>query len=309
VDVSGIRWSRVGTIALFAWFLTLSVMRLQVLATGEPATDLRLYLRGSAAWLNGDDPWLVHMGTLHYAAAPPSLLLMAPFALLPEAVAVVLLTALAFAASLWTLRRLHLPLWWIIWPPLVDNLWNGNPQLFIVPLLLGPAAFLAPVVKAYGIVPLLIQWRWRMMAITVAIGLVTLPILPWATFFGHLSETAGFLTDQSQGGMSAWFFPILVPFAAIALVVMGREKASWWFIPALWPATQWYYTLMAMPAMTALTAAILAPPVQGLPAVAAVVAAAEIWYRRRAGTVPGAEPGDQPAAATSDGRTTRAPSS
>ena len=231
---------------------------------------------------------------------------MAPFALLPEAVAVVLLTALGG-------RRLVLdPRDACIcrcggspWPPLVDNIWNGNPQLFIVPLLLGPAAFLAPVVKAYGIVPLLIQWRWRMMAITVAIGLVTLPILPWATFFGHLSETAGFLTDQSQGGMSAWFFPILVPFAAIALVVMGREKASWWFIPALWPATQWYYTLMAMPAMTALTAAILAPPVQGLPAVAAVVAAAEIWYRRRQS--PLGSP--QPAAATSDGRTARAPSS
>jgi hypothetical protein len=106
--------------------------------------------------------------------------------------------------------------------------------------------------------------------------------------------------------MSAWFFPVLVPFAAGALIVMGRDKASWWFIPALWPATQWYYTLMAMPAMTALTAAILAAPVQGLPAVAAVVAAIEIWYKRRHAhaTMP-----DQPAAATSDGRTTRAPSS
>ena len=106
--------------------------------------------------------------------------------------------------------------------------------------------------------------------------------------------------------MSAWFFPVLVPFAAVALVVMGRTKASWWFIPALWPATQWYYTLMAMPAMTALTAAILAAPVQGLPAVAAVVAAAEVWYKRRR------DPGTRssyPAAATSDGRTTRAPSS
>ncbi len=303
---SSIRWRLVGDIVLAAWFVTLSTMRLLVLATGEPATDLRLYLRGSAAWLHGQDPWLVHMGTLHYAAAPPSLILMAPFALLPEALAVVILTALAIVASFWTLRRLGLPMWWIVWPPLVDNLWNGNPQLFVVPLLLGPAAFVAPVVKAYGIVPLVIQWRWRMIAATVAIGIVTLPILPWATFFGHLSETTGFLTDQSQGGMSAWFFPVLVPFAAVALVVMGRQKASWWFIPALWPATQWYYSLMAMPAMTALTAAILAAPVQGLPAVAVVVAAVEIWYRRRRATT---RPTGQPAAATSDGRTTRAPSS
>ncbi len=303
---SSIRWNVVADVALATWFISLSTMRLLVLATGEPATDLRLYLRGSAAWLHGQDPWLVQMGTLHYAAAPPSLILMAPFALLPEALAVPILTVVAVIASFWTLRRLGLPMWWIVWPPLVDNLWNGNPQLFVVPLLLGPAAFLAPIVKAYGIVPLVIRWRWRMVAATVAIGIVTLPILPWATFFGHLSETTGFLTDQSQGGMSAWFFPILVPFAAVALVVMGRQKASWWFIPALWPATQWYYSLMAMPAMTALTAAILAAPVQGLPAVAAVVAAVEVWYRRRR-VAP--RPTDQPAAATSDGRTDRAPSS
>ena len=303
---SSIRWRLVGDIALAAWFVTLSTMRLLVLATGEPATDLRLYLRGSAAWLQGQDPWLVHMGTLHYAAAPPSLILMAPFALLPEALAVVILTALAIVASFWTLRRLGLPMWWIVWPPLVDNLWNGNPQLFVVPLLLGPAAFVAPIVKAYGVVPLVFQGRWRMIAATVSIGVVTLPILPWATFVGHLSETTGFLTDQSQGGMSAWFFPILVPFAAVALVVMGRPKASWWFIPALWPATQWYYSLMAMPAMTALTAAILAAPVQGLPAAVAVAAAIEVRYRRRRAPV---HPNGQPATATSDGRTTHAPSS
>ena len=160
--------------------------------------------------------------------------------------------------------------------------------------------------KAYGVVPLVLQGRWRMIAGTVAIGIVTLPILPWATFFGHLSETTGFLTDQSQGGMSAWYFPVLVPFAAVALVVMGRRKASWWFIPALWPATQWYYSLMAMPAMTALTAAILAAPVQGLPAAVAVAAAIEVRYRRRRTPV---HPNGQPATATSDGRTTHAPSS
>ena len=108
---SSIRWNVVANVALATWFISLSTMRLLVLATGEPATDLRLYLRGSAAWLHGQDPWLVHMGTLHYAAAPPSLILMAPFALLPEALAVPILTVLAVIASFWTLRRLGLPMW------------------------------------------------------------------------------------------------------------------------------------------------------------------------------------------------------
>ena len=276
-----IRWGRVADVALAAWFITISVMRLAHLATGEPFSDSTLYLRGTAAWLRGEDPWSVHMTTLYYAAAPTSLLPMAPFALLPEAVGLAVLFVLALVASFWTLRRLGLPWWWITWPPLVDNLWNGNPQLFLVPLLLGPVAWLAPIVKAYAVVPLIIQLRLRALLITAAIGVLTVPILPWGLFLGRLSETSTLLSEQSQGGMSAWFFPVLVPFAAIALIAMGRERASWWAIPALWPSTQWYYSLMAMPALTPLTAAILAAPVQGGPGVAAIVAALEVYWRAR----------------------------
>ncbi len=279
---STIRWRFVGSVALASWFITLSVMRLGHLATADPFSDSTLYLRGTAAWLRGDDPWSVHMTTLYYAAAPPSLLPMVPFAILPEGLGLAVLFVLSLAASFWTLRRLGLPWWWITWPPLVDNLWNGNPQLFLVPLLLGPVAWFAPIVKAYAIVPLLIQFRFRALALTAILGLVTLPLLPWGLFLSRLAETSTLLSEQSQGGMSAWVFPVLVPFAAIALIAMGRERASWWAIPALWPSTQWYYSLMAMPVLTPLTAAILAAPVQGGPAVAAVVAALEVlWIARR----------------------------
>ena len=99
------------------------------------------------------------MTTLYFAAAPPSLLPMAPFALLPEPVGLAVLFVLSLAASVWTLRRLGLPWWWITWPPLVDNLWNGNPQLFLVPLLISGAWF-APIVKVYAIVPLIVQYAF-----------------------------------------------------------------------------------------------------------------------------------------------------
>jgi hypothetical protein len=309
VQTHPIRWQRLANIGLATWFITLSVMRLTVIWP-DRAIDLRLYLRGTSVWLAGGDPWSVHFGTMHFAAAPPSLLPMVPFALLPEAVAVPLLTVLAVVASFWTLRKLGLPWWWIAWPPLVDNLWNGNPQIFLVPLLLGSAAWLAPIVKAYAVVPLIVQWRVRTLAVTALIGLVTFPLLPWPAFFQHLSTTTTLLSEQSQGGMSAWIMPVLVPFSVVALIAMGRQRASWWAVPALWPSTQWYYSLMAMPALTPLTAAILAAPVQGGPAVATIVAALEIWYRRRRARDAAARPGDdQPAAATSDGRTVRAPSS
>ena len=276
-----IRWRLLADVALATWFIALSVMRLAHLATADPFSDSTLYLRGTSAWLRGEDPWSVHMSTLYYAAAPPSLLPMVPFAVLPESLGLAALFALSVAASFWTLRRLGLPWWWITWPPLVDNLWNGNPQLFLVPLLLGPVAWLAPIVKAYAVVPLVIQLRFRAVLITALIGIITIPLLPWGLFLSRLAETSTLLSEQSQGGMSAWFFPVLVPFAAIALIAMGRERASWWAIPALWPSTQWYYSLMAMPAITPLTAAILAAPIQGGPAVAAIVAALELWWRAR----------------------------
>lgn len=281
MHASAIRWGRVGQAALAAWFITISVTRLYYLALADPFSDSTLYLRGTAAWLRGENPWSVHMTTLYFAAAPPSLIPMVPFALLPEPVGLAVLFVLSLAASFWTLRRLGLPWWWITWPPLVDNLWNGNPQLFLVPLLLGPVAWFAPIVKAYAIVPLIIQLRLRAVLIATVIVLLTAPLLPWGQFLERWPEISRLLSEQSDGGMSAWFFPVLVPFAAIALLVMGRERASWWFIPALWPSTQWYYTLMAMPVLTPLTAAVLAAPVQGGPAVAAIVAAIELWWRAR----------------------------
>ena len=55
---------------------------------------------------------------------------------------------------------------------------------------------------------------------------------------------------------------------------------------------------MAFPALTPITAAILAAPVQGGPAVAAIVAAGEVWYLRRRGRAldgpPAAEPPTTP---------------
>lgn len=93
-----IRWGRLAKIGLATWFVTLSLMRLSVIWP-DRGVDLRLYLRGTTEWLRGGDPWSVHFGTLHFAAAPPSLLPMVPFALLPEDLAIAILTVLAVVAS------------------------------------------------------------------------------------------------------------------------------------------------------------------------------------------------------------------
>ena len=153
-----IRWGRVGNTALAAWFVTLSVMRRR--APRGPRDRLPLYLRGTAAWLRGGDPWSVHMATLYFAAAPPSLLPMAPFALLPEPVGLAILSVVA--------RRVGLDAAPAGPAVVVDHLAAARRQ----PVERQPAAvpgsvadrrraWLAPIVKVYAIVPLIIQLRLR----------------------------------------------------------------------------------------------------------------------------------------------------
>ena len=80
--------------------------------------------------------------------------------------------------------------------------------------------------------------------------------------------------------------------AAVALVLVGRERAAWMISPALWPSTQWYYDSLAVPALLPVSAAVLAIPLPGLIVVALVVMVVE---SRR--TVASTQPVPQPSPA------------
>ena len=97
--------------------------------------------------------------------------------------------------------------------------------------------------------------------------------------------------------MSALAIPVLIPFAAVALVLMGRRRAAWWVVPVLWPSTQWYYTSLVMPATTLLAAFVVAVPVPYATTLGAVVVAGEVvWRSRRA--PPAGDTAAEPGAAT-----------
>ena len=66
-----------------------------------------------------------------------------------------------------------------------------------------------------------------------------------------------------------------IPIAIIALVFCGRERAGWLAVPALWPATQWYYSSLALPALTPIAAALIAVPVPGFAVLAAIAVGVE----------------------------------
>ena len=277
------RLARVLWVLVPAWFVIISLMRLSALAQfGEPAYDGMLYRAATIRWLEGGDPWLIPDSGAVYAAPPPTLLAMLPFAVVPEALARPLLLVLGAAASIWMIRRLRLPLWWLAFPPLVDVLWNANPHVFVAPLLVAGLAPLAAMVKLYaGAVPS-IRLDWKALVVTAAVLLVTLPFLPWGLFIERWPDVSRALNNQSAGGgLSVWVTPLLVPVAVVAALLLGRERLAWWSIPVFWPFTQWYYSSIALPVLTPLAAVALSIPVPGATTFALVIAVGEAYWNGR----------------------------
>jgi len=106
---------------LATWFSVISAQRFAVLAGGgAPGFDGRLYREATLAWLAGDDPWSVSIGGIGFGAPPPTLLAMVPFAVLPEALALITLLCVGLVGTALVLRRLGIPLWLLAFPPFVD---------------------------------------------------------------------------------------------------------------------------------------------------------------------------------------------
>jgi hypothetical protein len=265
-----------------AWFVATSAIRLSVLLPTTPGYDGMLYREAALRWLGGGDPWAVQPGQAVFAAPPPTLLAMLPFAILPEPIARILLVGLGIAASVWMVRRLRLPIWWLAFPPLVDGVYIANPHVFVVPLILIGAAPVAIIVKLYaGAVPAL-RLQIRSLAVTAGLFIITAPFLPWGQFIDRWPQVSAALASQSGGGgLSVWATPLLLPIALVAAIIIGRERLAWWSVPVFWPYTQWYYASMVLPVATPLAAIALSMPVPGATTLAIVVAVIEVVYLRR----------------------------
>ena len=275
---------------LAVWFGVISAMRLSVLVTGEAGFDARLYLTATRAWLDGADPW-ISIGAQRFAAPPPTLVPLVPIAILPESIGMAVMIALAVVGVVATVRILRLPWWWILFPPFLDAAWNGNPQNLLVPLILVGAGPLAAFLKIYAVVPMALTLRWRALLVTGAALAVTAPFLPWGSYIAQFGDLSRALATQSDGGLSATALPWLIPVEIVALLFAGRERAAWLAVPALWPTTQWYYSTLAVPALTPLAAAVIAIPVPGAAVVAAVLVAITRGNTSRARLVADWRPG------------------
>lgn len=277
-----------GRFGLPVWFAAWSIASVGLLVLYEfpLGLDARIYHAAAAAWLAGGNPWSAQASVYYFAGLPPTVLAFVPFTILPEDVFVVLWLGVTVASAAWIIKKLRLSWWWLLFPPLAEGIFSGNPQIVLLALLVSAwGAFLAPALKVYALVPLAGEWRWRSVGAAALVLGATVVIAPglWQTYLGEFGRISDVLAQQAVGGFSACYRPLLLVPAVLAILALA--------VVALRPATQFHYSTFAMPlvgsspAVLLLTAA-LAVPVRGLPAVAIIVYAAWRvlgWWRTRSG--------------------------
>lgn len=267
-------------IGLPAWFIAIDL--LWIAKPDVLGIDARLYQRAASTWLAGGDPWAVAEAGIPYASGPHTLLFYVPTSPLPIEWSIVVWMALGLIASVWLVRRLGLPTWWLAFPPLAHAIWNGNPQALVMALLVlggSAAAAGAVMLKLYAVLPLVAHPRQLLLSgIVVA---VLLPFLPWQLY---LQDGLGVTTHLATAwNGSAWRVPLLIPPTLLGLWVLRRQGAEWLAVPAVWPATQFYYVAMALPVLVGrpILAAALALPVPLMtPVVVMACAVHSVWQAR-----------------------------
>ena len=214
--------------------------------------DARLYTAAARAWLQGQDPWSVTNLGIHFGAPPPTLLVFAPFVFLPDLVVSVAWIVGSFALAAIALRSVRMPLWWLIFWPIVDGAMVGNPDVAILSLLViarGRLALIAPILKVYAFVPLIGERRIRTVAAAAAILVLTAPILPWTVWLADLPVISDRLASASATTSVFGNVPLMLV-GAVALAMLGLRRAGWLAVPILWPSTQPHYLAMSVPALS-----------------------------------------------------------
>jgi len=276
-------WIRgmIGRYWLVTWFFANSGLALVHSASDTSLLffDARLYLDAIAAWLQGRDPWAVQLAGNFFAAPPPSLLPLAPIAILPRDVGVAVVASSVIVAAVASVRLLRLPWWWIMFPPLVQSILSANIHALVLPLVLVGWGALAVPLKLYAAIPLLVLGRWRSLWVAaIAIG-VTVPFLPWGPYVTQFELINARLMEQTRHALPTPVLIAMAPIALLSMWIVGRERAAWLAIPALWPSQQYYYGSLAIGARNGLAAALVALPINGSGLIALVVLALVIWHR------------------------------
>lgn len=287
----GIQWRyvlrRAQALALPLWFVAYAVViAYHYTSNGYLGVDVDVYREAARTAIVGGDPWAIQSSGLVFAGPPPTLLFYIPTIFLPLELATALVMFVGVAASFWVVRRLDLPLWWVLFPPVFESILVGNPDVLVLAFLVarGPVGWLAAVLKVYAFVPLILQRRWVEVIVAIIVSALTLPL--WPLFMGNLANVVGSLDSQSAG-YSAWGTWFIIP-TVIALGALRRRGASWLAVPAVWPHTQMHYAAMSLPVVRhhPVAAAIIGLQIPlAAPAAVVLIAVTTRWRARSAADV------------------------
>lgn len=256
-------------VAYFLWSLAHQI--------GYTFGDSHLYFRATQAWLTGADPWSAVYAGIRFGAWPPSLLLSVPLLPFGETGASAVWAVSGLASLAFVVRRLGLPIWWLLFPPAVEAWFAGSPDLTLICIIALGGGAIAALTKPYAIPAMLGDGRWRAVALAAALAAVTVPLLPWGVFLDRFGEINSTVAAQTFGG-TAWGNPVGMVLVTITLASLGPRLGLGLATPTLWPAAQLHYSVFSMGAVRCsrvLTLA-LAVPAPGFAAAVVVLYAASM---------------------------------
>ncbi len=216
------------------WFLGWSAIRIQQLGWTGLSWDLSfigrdfwIYRNAALNLISGVDPWQASSSwngaNWHFAALPTAAQVFVPFAWLEPSVAIAIFVVLTVVTLVAGLRTLGLPIWWLLFPPTMEGLVAGNPQILVIGLLLvaaGPirtraAAIAVPVARAvaialkvYALVPTIARMEKRSLVagglfLAISIGLAA---GVWQSYLAQFGMISTRVVTESNGGLSAALF-------------------------------------------------------------------------------------------------------
>jgi len=271
---------------LIGWFVLVDIVEivkwLQIDAFGG---NVQIYDAAAQVWIAGGDPWaspyMTTFGPQALVAPPPSL---APYLLtagLPIGVATWVWVAAGATAAVLVVRALRLQWWWILFPPLVfDVFWGSIDPILLLLLVAGPR-WAAGTLKVTFLPAMIAERAWRDLLIAGLLIAASFAVMPWGTFLSHLRDLVEPTIVQTNGGTSAASFLPLALVTAGALAVLGWRRGWYLFVPALWPLNATGYSVVSMPVLGAMpvVAAAISIPVSYVGPVAIIALA--VWTFRR----------------------------
>ncbi len=210
--------------------------------------DAHLYFRATETWRHGGNPWLPTTYPLPFAEPPPALLLNLPRAPFGEDLGVAFWVAVNTLAILFLFSRLKIPPYWLLFQPIAEGWMGASPDLALAALALLGGGWLAALVKPYSVPALLSEGRWRAVVAGLAVGAVSLLVLPWGTFFASLPMIEGYFRIWGRP-ISAFGDPVLMILVAIALLALGGRRGLALVTPGLLAAHP-HYMVFSLRAIT-----------------------------------------------------------